>query len=140
MTDIKPELNEVVAQKAKLVGDEAVQEHVHEVKPEVNTEAVAAQVAQPREADNDKVPVHETAIALDRVITDPSDPLAVQVPDAGRGSLDLPIHGLAAPTVEQVFADSASDASEVSDEDRAQARAEGRSVGQAEPKSDDSES
>jgi len=103
----KPELNEVVAQGPKVVGDEAVQEHVHEVEVNVNTEPVAAQVTPDPDPPAQTVNVHETSVALDRVITDPSDPLAVQIPDAGRGSLDLPIHNLAAPTVEEVFASEA---------------------------------
>lgn len=103
---------DVVAQEPKLVGDDETQAEVHEVKPEVEREPVAAQVAQPRESDRDKVDVHETSVKLDRVITDTSDPLAVQVPDAGRGSLDLPIHRLDAPTVEEVFAEEAASVEE----------------------------
>lgn len=131
--DIKrPELVEPVAQEAKLVGDDATE--VRKVPVEVNAEQVDAQVAQPREADSDKVNVHETAVATDEVITDPSDPRAVQVPEAGRGSLDLPAHRLAAPTVEDVFAESAPEAVEVSDEDRKENVRQGVSSGQAEVK------
>lgn len=101
---------EVVAQEQKIVGDEAVQAEVHEVKPEVVNEDAARAVAQPREADGGSVRVHETVVRTDRVITDPSDPLAVQVPDAGRGDLSLPIHELDAPTVEQVFSSQAKSA------------------------------
>jgi hypothetical protein len=102
-----PELNPVVSQEGALVGDEAVQEHVHKVEPEVVSEAVDAQVVATPQPAADKVNVHETSVQLDTVITDPSSPLAVQVPDAGRGSLDLPIHALDAPTVEEVFAEHA---------------------------------
>lgn len=94
----------VTAQEQKLVGDEAVQAEITEVKPEVVREQVAAQVVQPREGDSDKVNVHETFIRTDTVITDPSDPRAVQIPDAGRGDLSLPIHALDGETVEAVFA------------------------------------
>jgi hypothetical protein len=90
---ISPPVPEVVAQEAKIVGDDELE--VFTVEPEVVEEQVAAQVAQPREADRDSVDVHETSVMLDEVITDPSDPRAVIIPDAGRGSLDLPIHRLA---------------------------------------------
>lgn len=98
-----PPVPEVVAQEAKTVGDD--QFTPREPTVEVVKEEVDAQVVQPREGDHDKVNVHEVRVETDTVITDPSDPLAVQVPDAGRGSLDLPIHGLDAPTPEQAFAD-----------------------------------
>jgi hypothetical protein len=100
-----PDQTEVVAQEAKTVGDENIE--AREPTVEVTKEQVDAQVAQPREGDSDKVNVFETTVATDTVITDPSSPLAVQVPDAGRGSLELPSHALAGPTVEQVFADDA---------------------------------
>ena len=105
----KPELNEVVAQGPKLVGDEEVQQHVHELDPQVNTEPVPAQVTPDPDPPASTVNVHETYLELDKVITDPSDPLAVQIPDAGRGSLDLPIHSIVGPTVEEVFADAGSE-------------------------------
>lgn len=101
MADITPDTPAVVAQEAKVVGDDNLEPR--EPTVEVNKDQVDAQVAQPREGDNDKVNVHEVTVATDTVITDPSDPLAVQVPDAGRGSLDLPIHRLDAPVVEDVF-------------------------------------
>lgn len=102
MADTTPPQTEVVAQEAKTVGDENLS--VREPDTQVNAEQVPAQVAQPREGDSDTVNVHETSVTTDTVITDPSDPLAVQVPDAGRGSLDLPIHRLNAPVVEDIFA------------------------------------
>lgn len=97
-----PDLPEVVAQDSKVVGDDNLE--VREPTAELRKEQVDAQVSQPRQAENPKVNVHETFVATDTVITDPSSPLAVQVPDAGRGSLDLPIHRLAGPLVEDVFA------------------------------------
>lgn len=103
--------NDVVAQDAKTVGDENLPEP-RKVSVEVREESVPAQVAQPREADASEVSAHETAVALDEVITDPSHPLAVQVPDAGRGSFDLAAHSLSGPTPEQVFASEASEASD----------------------------
>lgn len=105
MADNKIETPKVAvpsAQEAKLVGDDETQE-VREVAPEVNVDQVPAQVVQPREPDADKVNVHETAVATDEVITDPASPKAVQVPDAGRGNADLPIHRLGGATVEQQF-------------------------------------
>lgn len=113
MTDeIKtPAQPEIVAQEPKVVGDENVE--VAEASISVNTDAVPAQVSQPREDAAAEVPVHEVYVATDEVITDTSDPLAVQIPDAGRGSLDLPIHALGngVPSFE--------DASEEQDEERA---------------------
>lgn len=107
----QPELRDPVAQDSKLVGDSAVNSETHEVTPEVTVEQVDAQVAPERQAADTKVNVHETVVATDVVITDPSSPLAVQVPDAGRGSLELPAHALSAPTPEQAFADAAPKAS-----------------------------
>lgn len=104
-----PEAPEVIAQKNKLVGDEEVNSKVQKVEPSVNTDSVDAQVAPEREKPSSQVPVHETSIALDKVITDPNSPEAVQVPDAGRGDASLPAHALSGPTVEEVFADEASE-------------------------------
>jgi hypothetical protein len=97
----------VVSQEGALVGDEAIQEHAHTVEPQVVEESVDAQVMADREPEHDKVSVKETFVRMDHVVTDPSSPEAVQIPDAGRGTLDLPIHGLMAPSPEQVFAEEA---------------------------------
>jgi hypothetical protein len=110
-----PEAPEIVAQDAKVVGDDNLE--VREVSVDVNKDTVAAQVAPEREAPSDKVYQHEVAVALDEVITDPSSPLAVQIPDAGRGFLDLPIHRLDAKRPEDVFAAEASQADEDSDDE-----------------------
>ncbi len=110
------QLPAVTAQDAKLVGDEAVREaSTNDPTPQVVREEVAAQVVQEREGDSDTVNVHETFVSLDTVITDPSSPLAVQIPDAGRGDLSLPIHALDGPTVEEVFAKDASSSKSKSD-------------------------
>lgn len=109
--------NNVVSQKGALVGDEAVQAKVHEVKVEVNDDAVNAQVAPAREKDAAKVSASETSVQLDRVITDPSAPEAVQVPDAGRGDSSLPIQRLSEPTPEDVFASEASEVEDSSDDE-----------------------
>lgn len=93
---------EVVAQEEKTVGDEALE--VRKPDNSVLVEQVPAQVAPEREAPSAQVNVHETVVTTDTAITDPSSPLAVQVPDAGRGSLALPIHSLGGPLVEDVFA------------------------------------
>lgn len=106
---------QVVSQKGALVGDEN-QPEPREPEVRVVSEEVDAQVAPEREKPASTVPVHEVAVATDEVITDPSSPLAVQVPDAGRGSLDLPIHQLSNPTPEAVFADEASKAEEPDDD------------------------
>ena len=98
---------EIATQEASTVGDENMEPRKPSV--EVNQESVPAQVmGQPAPA-VETVPVHETYVALDRVITDTSDPLAVQIPDAGRGDPSLPIHSISGPTVEQVFAKHAKD-------------------------------
>lgn len=100
----KPRLPKLAVAKNALVGDEAVQGAKHEPEFDVNTEPVRAQTTGLPAETVEESYVHETFVALDRVITDPHSPEAVQIPDAGRGSLDLPIHGLARPTVEEVFA------------------------------------
>lgn len=107
MAETNVPLPEVTAQKKKLVGDDKLE--VREVTVEVNEDQVDAQTVQPRELDPKKVNVHEVVVATDTVITDPSSPLAVQVPDAGRGDASLPIHRLAEGTVEDVFASESSD-------------------------------
>lgn len=109
--DVTQEAPEVVAQEAKTVGDENLPEP-REPQADVRKEEVAAQVAQPREADRSTVSVHETVVTTDEVITDPASPLAVQVPDAGRGDSSLPIHALAGERVEDVFAREASKSDE----------------------------
>lgn len=96
--------NPIVSQKGALVGDEAVQKAAHDASPQVVETEVDAQVMAKREPEASKVAVQETFVAMDRVITDPSSPEAVQIPDAGRGSLGLPIHSLSGERVEDVFA------------------------------------
>lgn len=109
---------------------------------EVVKEQVRAQVAPPRDPDPDKVDVHETSVATDRVITDPTAPDAVQVPDEGKGSLALPIHNLvdeetgeARQTPNEAL-DSVEE-QEVSDEDRERAATEGSSAYQAPQENND---
>lgn len=102
----------VQAQEGALIGDEAVYSKMHKVEVDVHKDAVPAQVVAKADPPPSEVYVHETSVKLDRVITDPSSPEAVQVPDAGRGSLDLPIHALDAPTVEEVFAKEAASVDE----------------------------
>lgn len=98
----------VAAPEASTIGDENME--VREPTVEVNSDSVTAQVMGGPAQVVDTVPVHETYVATDAVITDTSDPLAVQIPDAGRGDATLPIHGLSQPTVEQFFAKNASKA------------------------------
>jgi len=50
-------------------------------------------------------PVDVTYVTLDEVITDPTADNAVQVPDEGKGFLDLPIHRLDTKSPEQQLAD-----------------------------------
>lgn len=103
----------------------------------VVNEEVPAQVTQPREPEVDTVQVHETSVTLDTVITDTSDPNAVIVPPEGRGDASLPIHAAVGKTVEQVFAESASEESSPSDDDRAEAAASGTTVDSARGSSDE---
>jgi hypothetical protein len=109
MADDKTDLlNPVAVQKNALIGDDNLSNYEPEAE-QVN-EDVDAQVTGPAAEAVDKVKVSETYMALDEVITDASDPRAVQIPDAGRGSLDLPIHQLArAGTPEQQFAEAAAE-------------------------------
>lgn len=103
-----PEAPEVVSQEGALVGDEN-QPEPREVQVSTYQDSVPAQVSPERQAPAASVPVHEVSVTLDEPVLDPSSPEAVQVPDAGRGFLDLPIHSLAQPTVEQRFADGTAD-------------------------------
>lgn len=79
---------------------------------QVNDTPVKAQVTGPPAEAVSEVYVHESFVQTDKVITDPSDPLAVQIPDAGRGSLDLPIHQLTRERPEDFFAREASKSSD----------------------------
>lgn len=94
---------DVATQDGALIGDENLTE-VRVPAPEVINQREPAQVAPARAPEVSNVVRHETHVQLDEVITDPSDPRAVQIPDAGRGDLSLPIHQLAEPTPEAVFA------------------------------------
>lgn len=103
--NVTPDLPGVAAPENAVIGDDGLE--VREATVEVVKEDQPAQVTGPPAKPVDTVRVHEVSIVLDEVITDPSHPLAVQVPDAGRGSLDLPIHALSGQTVEEFFIDSA---------------------------------
>lgn len=92
----------VNAPENALVGEDA--EGAREAEVSVVAADVPAQVTGAPSVVAETVAVHEVAVATDKVITDPNSPEAVQVPDAGRGSLDLPIHALAGPRPEDVFA------------------------------------
>ena len=93
---------EVQAPEGALVGDDSIE--VRKPEPIAINEHAAAQVTGAPAKPVDTVAVNEVAIQLDRVITDPNSPEAVQIPDAGRGDASLPIHALAGPDVEDVFA------------------------------------
>ena len=93
----------VNAPENALVGEDT--EVARNADVSVLAEEVPAQTTGPAAVVADTVAVHETAVAVDKVITDPHSPEAVQIPDAGRGSLDLPIHALGNPTPEAIFAD-----------------------------------
>jgi hypothetical protein len=85
------------------IGDEATAS-INPIQVEVVQEDVPAQVTGAPAVPVEVVRVHETHVTTDRVITDPNSPEAVQIPDAGRGALDLPIHALSNPSPEEVFA------------------------------------
>jgi hypothetical protein len=104
--EVIPALPDVREGNAKTVGDDELV--AREPSFEVDKDEVDAQVMGKPEDEATKVKVHEVYVTTDTVITDTSDPLAVQIPDAGRGTLDLPIHNLAKQTVEQFFAEHAS--------------------------------
>lgn len=99
-----PVLPTVTSQKGATIGDENLPEP-READVAVEQRQDKAQVVAKPEPAPSKVEVYEVAVTTDTVITDPSDPLAVQIPDAGRGSLLLPIHQfVGAEHVEDVFA------------------------------------
>ena len=102
---MKAKRSEKFFERASTIGDENMEPREPEV--EVNSDSVPAQVMGEPAPAVTTVPVHETYVTTDTVITDTSDPLAVQIPDAGRGDASLPIHGLTRPTVEQFFAENA---------------------------------
>jgi hypothetical protein len=52
----------------------------------------------------DPAPEYNEYKSQDKVVLDPDSPEAVQIPDAGRGKVDLPIHQLASPSPEQQLA------------------------------------
>lgn len=123
-----PKLPRVQSQEGALIGDENLP-GPREPDVEVEQRQDRAQVVATPESAPDTVEVFEVAVTTDTVITDPSDPLAVQVPDAGRGSLLLPIHQfVGARTVEEVFAEEAGENrdADLSNEDRAAANAQGQ--------------
>lgn len=98
---------EVAAPANALIGD-ANQPAPREVTVQVNQDSVDAQTTGAPAVVPTQVYVHETSVQMDEVITDPNSPLAVQIPDAGRGTLDLPIHQLAGERPEDFFAREAS--------------------------------
>lgn len=97
------EYAQVAAPANAQIGDENVAP-VNEVQVAVNKGEVPAQVTGAPVVPVETVQVHETFVQTDRVILDPNSPEAVQIPDAGRGKTDLPIHGLSNPRPEEVFA------------------------------------
>lgn len=95
-------LNPIAAPENATIGDENIAP-AGDVQIYTVNEDVAAQVTGPPAVVVETSKVTETVVRMDEVITDPSSPLAVQIPDAGRGSLDLPFHRLSKPRPEAVF-------------------------------------
>lgn len=91
-----------VAQEAKVE-----ESPLKDAEVNVTDEDQAAQVSPPREPADDTVREHITEVVVDEVITDPNDPLAVQVPPEGRGNAVTPIAAAFhdGRTPEQVFAE-----------------------------------
>jgi hypothetical protein len=121
-----PALPPVAAPENAAIGDENIPAADGFQNIEVNDEAAVVPRTGPDYKVHGEVPVFEVHVQTDRVITDPNDPLAVQVPDAGRGDARLPIHAhVNARTVEEIFSEQASESADVSAEDRAKASADG---------------
>lgn len=76
---------------ASTVAQAAVTSDETPVDVSVTSGSAPAQVQGPAPAPQSSVQVHETHVQADRVITDTSDPLAVQVPAAGQGDALTPI-------------------------------------------------
>lgn len=101
-------LNPIAAPENATIGDENLA--VRDAEVTKVDETVPAQTTGKPAVEVDTVRVTETHLSLDQVITDPHSPLAVQIPDAGRGPLDLPIHQLArAAKPEDQFAEAAAE-------------------------------
>lgn len=99
----------VAAPANALIGDEAVQGAAKDVEVNVDTAAVPAQVIGKPSAPVKESPVNETYVKVDHAVLDPNSPEAVQIPDAGRGTTNLPIQGVAkGEKAEDVFAREAS--------------------------------
>lgn len=92
-----------MADKKKNV-PEAPEQGVNTVKEAVPAQVSPATPDYLKQYHPDTVDVHEVSVVLDRPILDPNDELAVQVPDEGKGSLDLPIHALSEGSPEDKFA------------------------------------
>jgi hypothetical protein len=134
MPDITPTLPEKVAgPKKALVGDEAVREQTFTPEAEVVSEKTTQKYA-PEATQQADYPLHEVVVVTDRTTTDPTAPEAVQIPDAGRSPLSLPIHDLATGSPEDKFAEVADEeVGEITDEDRAKAYSEGQSLAALRP-------
>lgn len=108
MPETKDLLNPIAAPENAVIGDENLSPRDPDVS-QVN-EDVPAQVTGAPAKPVETVKVTETVVALDEFVTRKDDPLGVQIPDAGRGPLNLPIHRLAeAGTPEQQFAEADKD-------------------------------
>lgn len=128
--DVEPKLRDPSVPANALVGDEAVYDgNVMEPQVDVVQEDVPAQNMADPAPPVETVPVNEMYVQTDRVITDTSDPLALQIPDAGRGTLDLPIHVLARGTYDQQV--EAGTAAEVTPENSPTAQATGDGADEA---------
>jgi hypothetical protein len=102
------EAPEVAAPENAQVGDDEITPAAPAAdKVTVVDEPVPAQTTGAPAKVVEQQPVHEVYVDLDRVITDPNSPEAVQIPDAGRGDASLPAHVLANPSPEEVFASEA---------------------------------
>ena len=96
-------LNPVSAPANALIGDENIPAAGDVDIQTVNRDVPAQVMSKEPVVDADTVKESATFVRLDEVITDTNDPRGVQIPDAGRGSLDLPFHRLTSPRPEAVF-------------------------------------
>lgn len=86
-----PQVNPPAPDGASTDESTAVGSDAGPTQVQVTSGTATAQVQGPKATPQGQVPVHETHVQADRVITDTSDPLAVQVPPHGQGDALTPI-------------------------------------------------
>lgn len=112
-TTIAPEVTPSVASDTP-TEDNTVTEGTATVT--VNTDPVAAQVPGPAAQVQTTIPVHEVSVTTDRVITDTSSPLAVQVPETTGKEALTPIA--------KAYADGQTASEKIADQEAAEKKAD----------------